>query len=221
MSAPHDAVRAEPLAGGGLQLSLQRPEGLLRAALWPRIGNPVPRHWYHVGVAVHAAPELRLFHAQRTLLLGSNRSGWAELRGFEGDIAAPASRAGWQALARAALQRVGADAATWGPGLIAELPGPRDAAGQAPFWQGLVRHFYRGDAQEAAARLGPDWRSHVAALLPRQPLYAAFLSEAAQQAIGGHAAAAQALRDGLHDAGLRWRELVTLDEGAAVLEWSP
>jgi hypothetical protein len=43
------------------------------------IGLDRPRFWYHVGCAVHAAPELELFHRQRTLLLGNDLTGAWEI----------------------------------------------------------------------------------------------------------------------------------------------
>lgn len=191
------------------------------ALLRPRIGLAMPRYWYHVGQVVHAAPALNLFRAQRTLLLGNDLTGMAELLDFQdlgagdGDL-----RPAWTRIARAALALVAADPMRWGGGVLVELQGERDATGASPFWQGLTRHFYRGDAQDTAARVGPDWRSHLAALLPRQPVYVSFLPEAAQRAIGAHGPAAQTLHAALRDAGLQWRHHVTIDDGAVVLEWS-
>lgn len=207
-------IRQRLLADHQLELAAHDEQGhaLARAQLHGRIGLSTPRHWYHVGQVVHAAPELGLFRAQRTLLLGSDLTGQAELCAFQGGDG-PRLTEAWGVLARAAMQAAQADPARWGDGLFAELPG----AGPA-FWAGLTRHFFRGDPQEAAARLGPAWRCHVAALLPRQPVYVSFLPADAQAAIGGHAEAAQALHDGLHAAGLRWRKHVTIDDGAAVLE---
>lgn len=186
------------------------------ARLVPRIGLAQPRCWYHVGLAVHAAPELQLHRQQRTLLLGNDLTGSAELGALA--LAPGADAAALIALVELARHTRRSDPARWGERLIAELPGVRDPEGQSPFWQGLTRHFYRGDAQEARARLGAEWRSHLAALLPRQLIYASFLSPAAQAAIGGHAAGASGLRAALEAAGLRYREQITIDDGAAVLE---
>jgi arginine N-succinyltransferase len=103
--------------------------------------------------------------------------------------------------------------------LIVELPGVRDAQGLSPFWQGLGRHFYAGDPTEALARHGAAWRDLVAALLPRQLIYAAFLPEAAQQAVGGCLESAQPLRELLQGLGWAYRQHVGVDEGGAVMEW--
>ncbi len=214
-------IGQQPLDAGGLRLRAHDAAGqaLAAATLRARVGLQLPRHWYHVGQVVHAAPELQLFRAQRTLLLGNDLTGSAELCDFE-PLGAGASTAAWAALAEHAVALVMAAPAQWGPRLIAELPGRLDAAGQSPFWQGLTRHFYRGDRADTAARLGPDWRTHLAALLPRQLVYASFLPEAAQAAIGAHAEAAQASHEGLHAAGLRWQGHIRIDDGGPVLEIS-
>jgi arginine N-succinyltransferase len=180
------------------------------------IGLDRPRWWYHVGCAVHAAAELNLFHRQPTLLLGNDLTGAAELCDIEvaGDDAAVLD-----ALIAHAQALVQADPQRWGPRLIAELPGVRDAAGRSPFWQGLGRHFHSGDTQAEAARFGAEaWRAHVAALLPRQLVYTSFLARDAQDAIGVADASAQTLRAALERAGLRFAGHVRIDDGGPVVE---
>jgi arginine N-succinyltransferase len=174
----------ELLGADGLQaLRLQDPAGATLAELKIAhdIGLQEPRAWYHVGCVVHAARPLRLFQRRRTLQLGNDLTGASELAAIswrrEGlDQASQAELLG--RLLKEAVRRVAAERP--GQALIVELAGLRDAQGQAPFWQGLGRHFYAGDASQR----GGSWRSWVAALLPRQPVYACFLPDAAQAAIG-------------------------------------
>lgn len=196
-----------------------QPLGTLR--LRTRIGMQLPRVSYHLGCVVHAARELGLFHQQRTLLLGHDHTGSSELTdiawlraGATGQAQADVLRA----LLQAARQHLHANRAAFGERLIAELPGPRDSAGQSPFWNGLGRHFYAGDPTAAAAAHGPDWRSHVAPLLPRHPLYTSFLPAAAQAAIGSVAEHAQLLRGLLEAAGLRVGEHINVEDGGPILE---
>lgn len=196
-----------------------------------RIGLATPRCWFHLGLAVHAAPGLGLFRPQRTLQLGNDLTGAAELC----DLALlPGQGVAMATLASAALQIARADAARWGAPVIAELPGLRDeagddagdaagdaagqVAGDSPFWRGLGRHFFRGDPAEAEARLGPAWRSHLAALLPRQLIYASFLPDDAQAAMAQTGAARQPLRAALESAGFAWRQHLRIDDGGPVLE---
>jgi len=183
-------------------------EGHASARLrWQRcIGRDTPRHWYHLGRVVHAARDLGLFQEQATLLLGNDLTGAAELCDLQGEGAA------LHALIGAALQRLPAGR------VIVELPGLRDTAGQSPFWQGLGRHFYSGDPREAQARHGNAWRGHVAALLPRQLVYTAFLPEAAQAAIGVAVPQAAALQQALMAAGFRFNGHVCIDDAGPVME---
>jgi arginine N-succinyltransferase len=204
------------------------------------IGQALPRYSYHVGQAVHAAAELQLHLRQRTLLLGNDLTGADELCGFGwAASAAPLPAAAWRLLVQAGLQAwagragepgvVAAEPGTAAaaaslaspqpPGaLVAELPGLRSAQGQSPFWQGLGRHFYPREPRQAWADHGPAWRSHVGALLPRQPLYASFLGAEAQAAIGAVHPAVAGLVQALQEAGFRWQGQVAVDDGGPVLQ---
>jgi arginine/ornithine succinyltransferase subunit-like protein len=196
--------------------------GSVRATLRlvPAIGLTLPRPSYRVGLVVHAAAELGLFHQQATLLLGHDLTGAAELADAadDGQLTAAEEAAAWQVLLDAALARIAAVRGAYGPRLVAELPGVRDAAGQSPFWQGLGRHFFAGDPATAQAQHGPAWVSHAAALMPRQPLLAGFLPEAAQAAIGRAAESAAVLHQVLKARGLRWQQQVRIDDAGPVLE---
>ena len=207
-------AQAEPAEGGTARV-------LATLRLQPAIGMTQPRCWYHVGCTVHAAPELGLFHRQRTLLLGHDHTGASELCDIgwlADDVQLDAQAAALRLLVASACLLVARDRTSYAQRLIVELPGLRDAAGQSPFWQGLGRHFYGGDPAAAALRHGQDWRGHVAALLPRQPLYAEFLPAAAQAAIGQVHPQALVLRDVLEAAGLRYGHHVNLEDGGPVLD---
>jgi arginine N-succinyltransferase len=184
--------------------------------LLPALGMSLPRVSDHAGCTVHAAPELGRLQVQRTLLLGPDHTGASELA----DIAwaqhevplAEQSRA-LLALLTAALHHITQHRAHCAARLVVDLPGLGDAAGQSPFWQGLGRHFYRGDPAAASAAHGPDWRSHVAALLPRHALYTSFLPSAAEAAIARVQPSARVLRTVLDDAGLRYSHHANVEDG--------
>jgi len=185
----------------------------------PPIGLQRPRHWYHVGCVVHAAPELALYHRQTTLLLGNDHTGASELADLAcaPSLSAVDQAGSLQALLAAAQAHLAHWRAEHGETLIVELPGVADEAGRSPFWHGLGRHFYAGDLAATAHQHGPDWRSHVAALLPRQPVYTAFLPEAARAAIGQVAPPARAWLDALGHAGWRYSHHIGLIDGGPVL----
>ncbi len=206
------ATQARP----GATLKLRRDVGLRQV-----------RHWYHVGCVVHAAPELQLFHRQSTLLMGNDHTGATELSDAACDVdhlTLAEQALAWRLLLQAASlhlarqrDRDRARGRHAGP-LIAELPGVRDAAGQSPFWQGLGAHFYAEDPLQAQRRFGVRWRSDVAALLPRHPVYTSFLPPSARAAIGQVAPEAQGWMAALVQAGLHHGHHVALHDGGPVLE---
>jgi arginine N-succinyltransferase len=194
------------------------------ARLRPAVGLTLPRAWYHVGCVVHAAPDLQLFQRQRTLMLGNDHTGASELSDLAELSAATdgvplADRAAaLRLLLRSMLLAMARQRDAYAPQLIVELPGPRDGAGQSPFWQGLGRHFYATDPQLAQRQFGDAWRSHVAKLLPRHPIYASFLPPAAQAAVAQVGPEARLRRELLEEAGLRYGHHVCIDDAGPVLE---
>ena len=219
---------AAPAAAGEVLLVAQaappddEPSALLACLrLRPAIGMDLPRVGYHVGCTVHAAPELGLFHRQRTLMLGHDHTGASELADIawaREDVALSDQAATLQLLVQTALLLIACHRARYADRLITELPGPRDSSGQSPFWQGLGRHFYPGDAQAATVAHGAAWRTHVSALLPRQPVYTSFLPAPAQVAIAQVQPDALLLRDVLEQAGLRYSHHVNVEDAGPVLE---
>lgn len=202
-------VRVEGAAADGPPLA----EALLVAA----IGLEVPRFWFHVGCTVHASATLGLFQRHRTLLLGNDHSGASELvlRAASGTDGAGAAL---QLALQGALLLLAQRRSRYAERLVAELPGPRVAGGHSPFWAGLVRHFYAGEPAACAQRLGENWRSGVAALLPRQPVYTAFLGAEVQAAIAQVPASVLPLRELLEHAGLHYTHHIAIDDGGPVLE---
>lgn len=185
------------------------------------IGLTLPRVSYHVGCTVHAAQDLGLFHQQRTLFLGHDLTGASELAdiAWERDGVSQADQASaLRALVAGAIHSLAQRRGQFGQRLVAELQGPLDSAGQSPFWQGLGRHFYAGDPAAARALHGLSWRSHVASLLPRHPLYISFLPGPAQAAIAQVRQTDQLLRDVLEDAGLRYAQHVNVEDAGPILE---
>ena len=217
-TAERQPVPADAAEGWWLAEDARGPAAVLR--LRGPIGLRWPRHWYHVGCVVHAAPELSLFRRQTTLQLGNDHTGASELADAAADPArsSAAQASAWQALLARARQHLAQHAAAHAPRLIAELPGPRDEQGASPFWQGLGRHFFAGDPAEVLCRHGLAGRAELAALLPRQTVYATFLPPAAQAALGQAAAPARGWMDALAHAGFLYSHHVDIVDGGPVFE---
>lgn len=194
-----------------------RPLACLR--LVERLGlAPLPRYSYHLGQIVHAAAELGLFRAQPTLLLGNDHTGESELADLAcaPELDAAQQQAALAQLINAALQRISAQPDRYGRQLMLELAGPRDASGASPFWLGLGANFYNGDPAAAEAKLGEAWRSHLAALLPRQTLYLSFLSAEAQAAVGQVGASGLVAAAAAGSLGFADSSHVRIDDGGPV-----
>lgn len=193
-----------------------RPLACLR--LREHLGLSLPRYSYHVGQAVHAAAELGLFQRQATLLLGNDQTGDSELTdiAWAPELGDDLREQALQTLLDSALARIAAKPQRYGARLVIELAGHRDAAGRSPFWQGLAAHFCPRDPKEAQAQMGEAWRSHLAALLPRQLLYLSFLDEAAQAAVGQASTAAEPLLKALKTAGFAAGHHVRIDDGGPI-----
>lgn len=226
LTALHGPSRSSGRGHEQLLVAQHRSTARIDAALrlQSHIGLVLPRYWYHVGCTVHAAPALQLFHRQATLLLGNDHTGASELADLawrDAGLAPAEQAAALRALVTAALTLAaqhGATAGAGSAGVVIELPGVLDAAGQSPFWHGLGRHFYSGDPADAEARHGADWPSHVAALLPRHPVLVAFLPEPARAAIGGVADRVAWLPALLRTCGLRYSHHVRVHDGGPVLQ---
>lgn len=78
-------------------------------------------------------------------------------------------------------------------------------------------HFYSSDAGDAESHHGPAWRSHLAALLPRQAIYLSFLGDAAAARLAQPADAARPALVALRAAGLQPSAHVRIDDGGPVL----
>lgn len=209
-------ITTEP---GGQRLALA--DGSASLLLVPRLGLTLPRYHFHIGRVVHAAQELGLFRVQTTLLLGNDHTGQSELAElqFATGLAAPKQTTALLRLITAARALMHDRPQDYGDWLVAELPGWRDAAGASPVWQALGARFYAGDPAEAQARLGPAWRSHLAALLPRQTIYLSFLGEAAQQRLAQPDEASLPALAALRAAGFQPPVHARIDDGGPVLAW--
>lgn len=209
-------IAAEP---SGHRLALA--DGSASLLLVPRLGLTLPRYHFHIGRVVHADQELGLFRVQTTLLLGNDHTGQSELAElqFAPGLAAAEQTAALLRLIDAARKLMQQSPQDFGDWLVAELPGWRDADGRSPLWQALGSRFYGGDPAQALAQHGPAWRSHLAALLPRQTIYLSFLGEAAEARLAKPADAARPALDALLAAGFQPPAHARIDDGGPVLAW--
>ena len=184
------------------------------------VGSSLPRHWYHLGTAMHGAPEIGVMRRQRTLTLCSDLAGATELFDLraDGDVATLLVQATMLWLARE-----GSTAP-----IFVELPGSHEAGTPAPhgtpyrpeeaaFFQAIGRHFLPEGA--LARQVDPTrWPPHLAGLLPRHPLYVDMLPASVQAVIGRAPGSAAAWIAALDQEGFQTGRAVTLIDGGPVYE---
>jgi arginine N-succinyltransferase len=210
-------------AGGAVALhvhDLRSGAELASAQLCAAIGMDLPRYAYHVGCVVHASRELRLFQRQRTLFLSNDHTGASELHGvvWTHDAMLAEVESALSLLVQTALLWVAQHRADFADRVIVALPGVRDGSGQSPFWAGLGQAFIDADPALVAREHGESWKSHLASLLPRHPLYASFLPDTAQAAIAQPSKGLEPLVEVLEHEGWRYGHHVDLYDGGPILE---
>ncbi len=174
--------------------------GVLAAA-----GLREPWYSYRRGLTVTASRELNVYRQQPTLFLTNDLTGASALCSL---FLSPPYRhsLNGRLLSRARFIHMAEFVADFAPRVIAEMRGLSDAEGRSPFWDSLGRHFFRMDFARADYLTGTGSKSFIAEMMPKFPLYACFLSEAARAAMGrvhpdSEPALVMLLEEGLQDQG--------------------
>ncbi|WP_075793570.1 arginine N-succinyltransferase [Massilia putida] len=153
------------------------------SAIKAAVGLDEPFYNYRVGTLVHSSQELGVFSRMETLYLSNDLTGCSELCTL---FLRPAYRTGnnGRLLSKSRFMFIAQFPHLFDRKLIAELRGVQDEQGRAPFWEGLGRHFFRIDFARADDLSTLGKKSFIAELMPRHPLYVAYLPEDARAAIG-------------------------------------
>lgn len=102
--------------------------------------------------------------------------------------------------------------------LIAEMRGYQRSDGTSPFWDSLGQHFFKMDFNRADDLTSLGKKSFIAELMPRHPLYVAYLRQEAQEVIGlVHVATAPA-RHLLEQEGMHYEGYVDIFDAGPVLQ---
>lgn len=193
-----------------------RAELLGCCAIEAACGLDEPFYNYRVGLTVHASRRLQVYRRVPTLYLANDLTGAAVLCSLFLRRDARAAGLG-QLLARSRFLFMAAHPQRFGAKVVAELRGISDAQGRSPFWDGLGRHFFSIDYDDAEHAVGRGNKAMIAELMPQHPIYTVLLPEDAQAALGQvHPETAPALRL-LEREGFRYQGYVDIfDAGPAV-----
>jgi arginine N-succinyltransferase len=181
------------------------------------VGLDEPFYNYRIGTLVHSSTELQVFSRMETLYLSNDLTGCSELCSL---FLHPDYRTGsnGRLLSKSRFLFIAQFPHLFSQKLIAEMRGFQHPDGSSPFWEGLGRHFFKMDFHAADDLTGMGKKSFIAELMPRHPLYVAYLPQEAQDVIGHvhiHTAPARRL---LESEGMYYEGYVDIFDAGPVLQ---
>ncbi|TXH04941.1 MAG: arginine N-succinyltransferase [Nevskiaceae bacterium] len=172
---------------------------------------------YHVGVTVHASRELKIYNRIPTLYLSNDYTGASVLCSL---YLSPAFREGntGKLLSRSRFMFMASHLHRFAGKVIAEMRGVSNAQGRSPFWEGLGRHFFSIDYDDAEHIVGTGNKSCIAELMPPHPIYTVLLPQEARDVMGKvHPQTAPALKL-LEQEGFRYQGYIDIFDGGPTVE---
>lgn len=181
------------------------------------VGLDEPFYNYRIGTLVHSSHELNIFTRMDTLYLSNDLTGATELCSL---FLHPDYRLGvngkW--LSKSRFLFIAQFPHLFTEKLIAEMRGYQADDGTSPFYEGLGRHFFKMDFNHVDHLTALGKKSFIAELMPRQPMYVAYLPDDAQQVIGKvHDSTAPARRL-LEQEGMHFEGYIDIFDAGPVLQ---
>ncbi|CDG80970.1 arginine N-succinyltransferase [Janthinobacterium agaricidamnosum] len=181
------------------------------------VGLEEPFYNYRIGTLVHSSRELDVFTRMETLYLSNDLTGSTELCSL---FLHPDYRSGTNGklLSKSRFLFIAQFPQLFTEKLIAEMRGYQAPDGSSPFYEGLGRHFFKMDFHHVDDLTSLGKKSFIAELMPRQPMYVAYLPDDAQEVIGKvHLSTAPARRL-LEQEGLHFEGYVDIFDAGPVLQ---
>ena len=186
-------------------------------ALEAACGLDEPFYSFHIGTTVHASRELKVYNLVPTLYLSNDYTGASVLCSL---YLRPEFRSsgGGSLLSRSRFLFMAQFPGRCTPKVIAEMRGVSDEKGRSPFWEGLGRHFFSIDYNDAEHLVGQGNKAFIAELMPKHPIYGVLLSPEARAVMGKvHAQTAPALKL-LESEGFRHQGYIDIFDGGPTVE---
>ncbi|MET0265894.1 MAG: arginine N-succinyltransferase, partial [Duganella sp.] len=181
------------------------------------VGLNEPFYNYRIGTLVHSSREIDVFTRMETLYLSNDLTGSTELCSL---FLHPDYRSGnnGKLLSKSRFLFIAQFPHLFTEKLIAEMRGYQEESGRSPFYEGLGRHFFKMEFDHVDALTAVGKKSFIAELMPRQPLYVAYLPDDAQAVIGKvHNSTAPARRL-LEQEGLYFEGYIDIFDAGPVLQ---
>jgi arginine N-succinyltransferase len=186
-------------------------------AIKSAVGLTEPFYNYRIGTLVHSSRELDVFSRMDTLYLSNDLTGATELCSL---FLHPDYRSGnngkW--LSKSRFLFIAQFKALFTEKIIAEMRGFQAEDGSSPFYEGLGRHFFKMDFDHVDDLTALGKKSFIAELMPRQPLYVAYLPDDAQEVIGKVHKSTLPARKLLEQEGMHFEGYVDIFDAGPVLQ---
>ena len=181
------------------------------------VGLDEPFYNYRIGTLVHSSRELNVFTRMDTLYLSNDLTGATELCSL---FLHPDYRSGnngkW--LSKSRFLFIAQFPHLFTEKLIAEMRGYQEDDGRSPFYEGLGRHFFKMDFNHVDDLTAMGKKSFIAELMPRQPMYVAYLPDDAQEVIGKVHRSTAPARKLLESEGMHFEGYVDIFDAGPVLQ---
>jgi arginine N-succinyltransferase len=186
-------------------------------AIKAAVGLDEPFYNYRIGTLVHSSTELKVFSRMDTLYLSNDLTGCAELCSL---FLHPDYRKGinGKLLSKSRFMFIAQFPHLFPEKLIAEMRGFQRIDGTSPFWDSLGQHFFRMDFHRADDLTSLGKKSFIAELMPRHPLYVAYLRHDAQEVIGRVHVDTAPARHLLEQEGMHYEGYVDIFDAGPVLQ---
>jgi arginine N-succinyltransferase len=186
-------------------------------AIKAAVGLEEPFYNYRIGTQVHSSRELKVFTRMETLYLTNDLTGSTELCSL---YLNPQYRSGnnGKLLSKSRFMFIAQFPHLFHEKVIAEMRGFLLPDGSSPFYEGLGRHFFKMDFNHVDELTSIGQKAFIAELMPRQPVYIAYLPKDAQEVVGQvHVSTAPARRM-LESEGLYYEGYVDIFDAGPVLQ---
>jgi arginine N-succinyltransferase len=181
------------------------------------VGLTEPFYNYRIGTLVHSSRELNVFTRMDTLYLSNDLTGSTELCSL---FLLPEYRAGYNGkwLSKSRFLFIAQFQQLFTEKIIAEMRGYQAEDGTSPFYEGLGRHFFKMDFNHVDGLTALGKKSFIAELMPRQPLYVAYLPQDAQDVIGQVHRSTLPARKLLEQEGMHFEGYIDIFDAGPVLQ---
>jgi arginine N-succinyltransferase len=186
-------------------------------AIKSAVGLDEPFYNYRIGTLVHSSRELDIFTRMDTLYLSNDLTGSTELCSL---FLHPDYRLGnnGKFLSKCRFLFIAQFPHLFTAKLIAEMRGYQAEDGSSPFYEGLGRHFFKMDFNHVDDLTALGKKSFIAELMPRQPMYVAYLPHSAQEVIGKVHNSTVPARRLLEQEGMHFEGYVDIFDAGPVLQ---